>query len=146
MDGWNISCHPYLRCLAHWLTDLISLAEKKDARQMAEIWGQITDHLEDSISASVLISIDYGKAFNRLDHSACLRAFADRGASNQLIKLLASFLTGWQMAVKVEEKTSQLRNVNTGASQGGSVLGTYIFNVGTDHPEEGFEQEREVAH
>ena len=100
-----------------------------------EIWDQITEHLEDSRAAFVLTSINYSKAFNRLEHSACLRAL--KGASNQLIKLLASFLTNRQMTVKVDGKNSKLRNVNAGAPQG-SVLGTYIFNIGTDDLEEGF--------
>ena len=41
------------------------------------------------------------------------------------------------MTVKVEGKKSKLRNVNAGAPQG-SVLGTYIFNIGTDRLEDDF--------
>ena len=105
---------------------------------LAELWDQITEHLEDSRAASILTSIDYSKAFNRLEHSACLKAFANKGASNQLLRLLASFLTNRQMTVKVEGSRSLLRPVNAGAPQG-SVLGTYIFNIGTDNLEEDFD-------
>ena len=107
---------------------------------LAGIWDQITDHLEDPRAAPILTSIDYSKAFNRLEHMACLRAFADKGASNQLLRLLASFLSGRKMTVRVEGKTSELRNVNAGAPQG-SVLGTYIFDIGTDKLEENFSYE-----
>ena len=107
---------------------------------LAEVWDQLTEHLEDSRAAVALTSIDYSKAFNRLDHAACLRAFANSGASNQLLRLLTSFLRGRHMTVKVDGHFSKLRTVNAGAPQG-SVLGTYIFNVGTDALEEDIDQE-----
>ena len=102
---------------------------------LAEVWDKMTDHLEDPRAAVILTSIDYSKAFNRLEHHACLIAFAKKGAPNQLLKLLASFLIGQKMTVRLEGKASQLRSVNAGAPQG-SVLGTYMFNVGTDALEE----------
>ena len=102
---------------------------------LADIWDKITSHLEDSRAAVVLTSIDYSKAFNRLDHLACLKTFAQAGASNQLLGLLSSFLKNRTMTVKVDNQYSAPRPVNAGAPQG-SVLGTYIFNVGTDSLEE----------
>ena len=110
---------------------------------LAEVWDQVTDHLEDSRAASILTSIDYSKAFNRLEHSACLRSFASKGASNQLIRLLASFLQERMMTVKVEEARSVPKAVNAGAPQG-SVLGTYMFNVGTDSLEQGIDIQQNV--
>ena len=103
------------------------------------MWDQLTDHLEDPRAAVVLTSIDYSKAFNRLEHLACLESFAKAGANNQLLALLASFLHGRQMTVKVADKKSKPRDVNAGAPQG-SVLGTYIFNMGNDSLEDNFEQ------
>ena len=102
---------------------------------LAEVWDQVTEHLEDSRAASILTSIDYSKAFNRLDHAACLRAFTKKGASNELIRMLACFLSGRTMTVKVGQSNSSPRGVNAGAPQG-SVLGTYIFNIGTDNLED----------
>ena len=57
---------------------------------LAEVWDQITDHLENNRTAAVLTPIDYSKAFNILEHAACLQSFADKGASNQLIRILAA--------------------------------------------------------
>ena len=107
---------------------------------LAEVWDKLTDHLEDSRAAVVLTSIDYSKAFNRLNHLTCLQSFAKAGASNQLLRLLASFLKGRTMTVRVNDQNSKPRYVNAGAPQG-SVLGTYVFNVGTDALEEGFNQD-----
>ena len=98
---------------------------------LAEVWDQVSENLEDQRAATILTSIDYSKAFNRLDHEACLKAFANKGASTQLVRLLASFLMGRTMTVRVDGKASPPRPVNAGAPQG-SVLGTYIFNIGTD--------------
>ena len=64
---------------------------------LAEVWDQLSEHLEGSRAAVVHTSIDYSKAFNRLDHLACLNSFAVAGASTQLIKLLAAFLSGRKM-------------------------------------------------
>ena len=108
---------------------------------LAEVWDQVTEHLEDSRAAAILTSIDYSKAFNRLEHWACLESFAAKGASNQLLKLLASFLMGRSMSVRVDGSRSSRRPVNAGAPQG-SVLGTYIFNIGTDTLEDGLNTEQ----
>ena len=103
-----------------------------------DIWDQITDHLEDQRAAVILTAIDYSKAFNRLEHGAVLRSFKRAGASTQVLRLLASFPIGRTMRVRAGQEWSEPRTVNAGAPQG-SVLGTYIFNVGTDTLEEEFQ-------
>lgn len=64
-----------------------------------------------------------------------LKAFKEKGAPDYLLKLLASFLSGRRMTVKLGMSSSVERPVNAGAPQG-SVLGTYVFNVATDDLEE----------
>ena len=96
----------------------------------------ISEYLEDSRSACILTAVDFSKAFNRLDHLKCLQAFSKRGASNGIIRILAAFMSGRKMTVKVGNERSAMRQVNAGAPQG-SVLGTYLFNIGTDDLDEG---------
>ena len=89
-----------------------------------------------------MTSIDYSKAFNRVEHLPLLKAFASKGAPSYLLKILASFLIKRTMSVRLAESSSKPRYVNAGAPQG-SVLGTYIFNVATDMLEDDFEEEEE---
>ena len=58
-----------------------------------KVWQKVLSNLEDRRAATVLTSIDYAKAFNRLSFQHCLAAFARRGASRPVIRLLASFLS-----------------------------------------------------
>ena len=98
---------------------------------LVEIWRKITQDLEDNRAISVITAIDYSKAFNRLEHLPCLEALARKGASNQIIGLIADFLHHRKMTVRVGSEMSSQRCVNAGAPQG-SVLGSFLFNVGTD--------------
>ena len=102
------------------------------------MWDQITTGLEDNRAAVTLTAIDYSKAFNRMRHDKCLEAFAKKSASNTTIELLAGFLAGRAMAVKVGSCYSEPLQINAGAHQG-SVLGSYLFNIGTDDLKEGVE-------
>ena len=109
---------------------------------MVEVFDRITEHLEDSRAATALTSIDYSKAFNRVEHLPLLEAFASKGAASFLLKILASFLIKRTMSVRLATSSSKPRYINAGAPQG-SVLGTYIFNVATDMLEDDFEEEEE---
>ena len=99
------------------------------------IWDRICGDLEDCRAGSVLTSIDYAKAFNRLSYQECLRAFARKGASSNLLAILASFLTNRTMVVKVDQAWSSPRPVCGGAPQG-SILGVFLFNITTDNLED----------
>ena len=95
------------------------------------LWQRILESLEDPRAASVITSIDYAKAFNRLDFGQCLGALADKGASSEVIGVIASFLTSRTMAVKVGQALSKPRIVLGGVPQG-SILGVYLFNATID--------------
>ena len=59
---------------------------------LIQSWDKILRILEDNRASVNLISVDYSKAFNRMLHQACLEAFNKKGASNQTLGLIHSFL------------------------------------------------------
>lgn len=105
---------------------------------LAHLWTGILENLEDSRGCNSLISLDFAKAFNRLDHTHILESYARLGACTEVIRVLASFLHGRTMRVKVAEVLSGPRPVNGGAPQG-SCAGVQMYSVGTDDIDEGVE-------
>ena len=93
---------------------------------LIDVWDFIVDSLEDRRSAVVMGAIDYSKAFNRLEHSACLGSFARKGASTDILQLLASFLSGRTMQVKIGTIFSDPLPVNAGAPQGSVLAVIYL--------------------
>ena len=98
---------------------------------LLQLWQQVLENLEDPRAASLLTSIDYSKAFNRLDYAACLKALKSKGASTETLRILASFLTDRTMTVKVGNAFSAMKGVDGGAPQG-SLLGVSLFNAYID--------------
>ena len=103
---------------------------------LVELYQLVLEALEDQRAAAVITSIDYSKAFNRLDFHHCLQALADKGASLELISIIASFLSSRTMAVKVGQSISKPRIVLGGVPQG-SILGVFLFNATIDTFEAG---------
>ena len=145
----NISCTNYLSkvyegCVLDWARQQISIKDNQFGGEkncgtthlLASTLDTITEALEDRRAACVLTAIDFSKAFNRLDHLSCLRAFERKGAGENLLELLAAFLLGRTMTVRVGKEWSARKPVNAGSPQG-SVLGGFLFNVGIDHLEDG---------
>ena len=97
-----------------------------------QLWQQVLENLEDPTAASLLTSIDYSKAFNRLDYKACLLSLKSKGASTETLRTIASFLTNRKMTVKVGAVFSTMRNVDGGAPQG-SLLEVSLFNAYIDN-------------
>ena len=102
---------------------------------LVTLWHEIGSGLEDNRNAIVLSAKDFSKAFNQLEHEACLRAFQRKGASNQVVALLLAFLSERKMTVRVGKSRSDPRSINAGAPQR-SVLGCFLFNIGIDDIEE----------
>ena len=90
---------------------------------------------QDHEEPTVLTSIDYAKAFNRLSFQHCLKAFAAKGASTPILRLLATFLMNRTMTVRVGRSWSDPLPV-TGCCPQGSIWGVFLFKVTTDDLEE----------
>ena len=48
---------------------------------LAQFWQEILENLEDYRAATIITSVDYSKAFNRMAFQHCLAALARKGAS-----------------------------------------------------------------
>lgn len=84
--------------------------------------------MEDSRVGSLITTIDYAKAFNRLDFNHCIRQLANKVASNFMLKIVVSFLSE---RVMVGSVLSDARFILGGVPQG-SLLGVFLFNLSID--------------
>ena len=103
---------------------------------LCNVWHDVATSLEDCRASAVVTAIDYAKAFNRLDYKCCLESLAAKGASSQVIRLIATFLTNRTMQVRVGSEWSDPLPVSGGVPQG-SLLGVILFNATTDDLESG---------
>ena len=92
------------------------------------MWQDVFQALEDPRAGVLLTSIDFAKVFNRLDFNHCLRTLRDKGASNGVLKGVASFLSECNMMVKAGTSLSDPRPVLGGVPQGSILGGDFLFN------------------
>lgn len=104
---------------------------------VVEILQEICANAEDYRAATVISTIDFSKAFNRVSYQHCLEALRRKGASTPIIRLVATFLTNRTMTVRVGEAWSDPLPVDGGCPQG-SVVGVWLFNATTDGLEDDF--------
>ena len=143
-DLRNISCTQllskvYESFVLEWLGDQISVRTNQyrgvkgsgTEHYLIQLWQQVLENIEDPGAGSFITSIDYSKAFNRLDFNHCLKSLKAKGACSELLKIVASFLTGRLMTVKVSNTFSTYRQVTGGVPQG-SLLGVLLFNLSID--------------
>ena len=143
-DLRNISCTAlfskvYESFVLGWLNEQVGMRSNQmggmrgagTEHYLVQLYQLILEALEDSRAASVITSIDYSKAFNRLDFLHCLESLANKGASTEIISIIGSFLTSRTMSVKVGQAMSRPRIVLGGVPQG-SILGVFLFNATID--------------
>ena len=85
---------------------------------LLKTWDEILTSLENGSSATTLMSIDFAKAFNRMDHSTCLQSLREHGASEQSVAIIGAFLYNRKMQVKVNKTFSSPKLVAGGSPQG----------------------------
>ena len=135
----NISCTPFFsKVLESFILDNLKQKVELSSRQfggkkgqgvdhmLVEIWEEIHKCLEDPAAAVNLMAVDFEKAFNRMDHRACLESLELLGADPPDIMLVNAFLHGRNMSVKVKDTKSRARPVPGGAPQG-SILACFLF-------------------
>ena len=140
----NLSCTPlFSKVLETFVLNRLKSEIKLDNKQYGGVKGSSTDHflldtwdailraLETPGAAVNLVSIDFEKAFNRMDHVKCLEAITDLGATELTVDWIAAFLFGRTMSVKVHGTLSEPRPVNGGSPQG-SILGNILFCATTN--------------
>ena len=98
---------------------------------LVSLWQRILENLEDPRAASLITAINYSKAFNRMDFPHCLRSLANKGLCSELLTIIASFLSGREMQVKVGSAFSKPKPVLGGVPEG-SILGVFLFNCAID--------------
>ena len=140
----NLSCTNFLsKVLELFLIDSISSEISLSDLQYGGIKGCGTDNfliemsnnvletLDSPDTAISLMSVDFSKAFNRLDHQACLEKLAKKNASNQTIALIGAFLEKRMMCVRTANCSSSFRLVKGGSPQG-TKLGNLLFCFAID--------------
>ena len=70
---------------------------------LVQFWQEILENLDDYRAGTVVTSIDYSKAFNRMSFQKCLEALVRKGAPREVLGLVATFLTDRTMVVKVNQ-------------------------------------------
>ena len=111
---------------------------------LVEVWNNILETLDEKERAISIMSVDFSKAFNRLDHQACLDKMAEKSASNQTLSMVFSFLSKREMCVKSGDRFTNTRQVQGGSPQG-TKLGNLLFCIAIDDitvPENGNETEK----
>ena len=69
---------------------------------LVDIWERVLLALEGGRNAAVLLGVDYEKAFNRMEHAACIEQLRKLGASDGSVALVRAFLENRTMKISID--------------------------------------------
>ena len=93
---------------------------------LLELWEEVLAGMEGGKHAAVVLGVDYEKAFNRMEHGACIDQLRLLGASPGSLSLVSAFLEGRSMRITIDGHTSDPVAIQRGSPQG-SVLGCLLY-------------------
>ena len=97
---------------------------------LVDIWEKVLSALEGGQNAAVLLGVDYEKAFNRMEHAACIEELRRLGASDGSIALVRAFLENRTMVISIDGQSGTPVHIRKGSPQG-SVLGCFLYCITT---------------
>ena len=98
---------------------------------LIEVWNNVLEAVEENGKAVALMSVDFSKAFNRLDHNKCIEKLYEKNGSNQTLGMIAAFLNEREMLVRDGLCLSKRHPVMGGSPQG-TKLGNVLFCLAID--------------
>ena len=93
---------------------------------MVDMWEKILNDMEGGKTATVILGVDYEKAFNRMEHSKCIDQLRGLGASEGSFSLVRAFLEDRKMTITIGEHKAEPVDIQRGSPQG-SVLGCLLY-------------------
>ena len=93
---------------------------------LLDLWEEVLEGMEGGRNAAILLGIDYEKAFNRMEHGACLDQLRRLGASDGSLSLVRAFLENRTMKITIDGYSSKHVAIQRGSPQG-SVLGCLLY-------------------
>ena len=96
---------------------------------------EIHEALDQKDAVCNILAVDFKKAFNTMNHNACLQQLKENGASEYLISMIHAFLYGRIMRVRLGQALSDPLTIKGGSPQG-TLLGNLLFTLTTNKIED----------